>query len=175
MNRWRKALALAVVPGLGHLYLGRHWRGVLVFAVFAMAVNGMYFHLAAGESAGGEPILRFFAGACAAIWAYSVLHVAYLSRRFETKRFVERKDYHFKRGLTQYLGGLLEPARGEFLAVLKLDPMDIDARFHLGMTYLGLGERKKGVRSFKRCLTDDIDAKWKWEIETELEKMKKAR
>ena len=58
--------------------------------------------------------------------------------------------------------------------MLRLDPMDVDARFHLAMTYKALGQPRKAVKAFKRCLVDDLDAKWKWEIQTQLDELKQA-
>jgi len=166
-------LILAVVPGFGHLYVGRYWRGLLVFVIFAIAANGICFARELAPAGARETAVDLCAGAAAAIWLYSVLHVAYLSRRFERKTVAERKEYHFKRGLTQYVGGAFDEARAEFLTVLRLDPMDIDARFHLGMTCRALGERREAVQSLKRCLADDIDGKWRWEIETQLKELKR--
>ena len=165
---------LAVVPGLGHLYLGRHWRGLLVFALFALGVNGMFGCRVLTDSVLGIWVLHLCFTAAGAAWCYSVLHVAHLGRAFASKPVQERKDYHFKRGLTQYLAGAFDAARDEFRTVLKLDPMDVDARFHLGMTLQALGERRKAARAFKRCLADDIHAKWKWEVRTQLAKLGKS-
>lgn len=169
-KRWR-ALFLALVPGLGHLYLGRHWRGLLVFALFALAVNGAYFGDVVGDPATGVYVLSLCRGAALAMVAYSILHVAHLGKQFERKPVKERKDYHFKRGLTQYLGGAFDGARAEFQTVLRLDPMDVEARFHLAMTYRALGEHRKAAKAFRRCLADDLEHKWKWEAETELKKL----
>ena len=172
-RRW-KALILAVIPGFGHLYVGRHWRGLLVFAVFALAVNGMYVADVMDSSGFSLHAFSLCRGAAVAMVAYSLLHVAYLSKRFERQSVTERKDYHFKRGLAEYLAGAFDVAKTEFDAVLKLDPMDVDARFHLAMTEKALGRRREAVRAFKRCLADDLDSKWKWEIETQLKALKEA-
>ena len=165
---------LAVVPGLGHLYLGRHWRGLFVFAIFAIAVNGLYFARVANYPGTGIYVLSLCRVAGAAMWSYSLLHVAHLSGRFERRRVAERKDYHFKRGLARYLAGSFDAARSEFLTVLRLDPMDVDARFHLAMTQKALGRRRETARALKRCLADDLDAKWRWEINSELDKLDQA-
>lgn len=173
-KRWT-ALILAVIPGLGHLYLGRQWRGLMVFALFALAANGMYAAGLMGDREIGIYVFSLCRGAAVAVWLYSLLHVAYLSGRFEPARVGERKDYHFKRGLTQYLSGAFDAAKAEFLTVLKLDPMDIDARFHLAMTHQALGQRRRALRAFKRCLADDLDAKWKWEVGVQLDKARETR
>jgi tetratricopeptide (TPR) repeat protein len=170
-KRWT-AILLALVPGLGHLYLGRHWRGLGVFALFAFAVNAMFLAFEGLIDAQGS--LRLFRCGAVAAWAYSVLHVALLSRQFDQPPGVDRKDYHFKRGLSQYLAGAFEAARDEFRAVLKLDPMDIDARFHLGMTLRAMGQTQQAVRAFRRCLADDVHAKWRWEVDVQMARMKGA-
>lgn len=171
-KRW-KGLILAVIPGFGHLYLGRHWRGLVVFAIFALAVNGMYFAHELGPAETAAYAFSLCRGAAAAMLAYSLLHIAHVARLLARKPVPERKDYHLKRGLTQYVGGAFDGARAEFLSVLKLDPMDIDARFHLGMSCKALGERREAAKAFKRCLADDIDGKWQWEIETQLKELKR--
>lgn len=171
-NPW-KALGLAVVPGLGHLYLGRRGRGLFVLALFAVAANGV--HLAATLESYADIRtygLCLWIGAAVSVWLYSIAHVAYLSRRFESRRRTERKEYHFKRGLTQYLSGSFDAARGEFRTVLRLDPLDVDARFHLGMTHAALGRRRDAVKAFKRCLADDVTAKWRWEVKREIERLR---
>jgi tetratricopeptide (TPR) repeat protein len=172
--RW-KALVAALVPGLGHLLFRRHWRGLLVFALFAIAVNGMHVARLVEDPVVGDYVFSLCAGATAAVWVYSVLHVAYLGRKFETKHARERKDYHFQRGLTQYLAGTFDGAKSEFLTVLRLDPLDADARFHLGMTHQALGRRRRAIKAFKRCLADDPDAKWRWEVETQLRQLRQPQ
>lgn len=178
MRRKWAALLLAAVPGLGHLYVGRQWRGLLFFGIFALAVNGYFTGVQMTRSPTravrqvGQHVRLFCAIGAAAIWLYSVLDVARLSKQFETKPLRERKDYHFKRGLHHYLAGAFESACGEFLTVLKLDPMDVDARFHLGMTHRALGQNRRAARAFKRCLADDPDGKWKWEAEAQLKQVR---
>jgi len=174
-RRW-KALVLALIPGFGHFYLGRQWRGLFVFGLFALAVNGMYLAVGMGQGFGnvGEHVFVLCRGAAVAVWAYSLLHVAHLVRRFETRALIERKDYHFKRGLVQYLAGSFGTAEAEFRAVLKLDPTDADARFHLGMTCAALGRPRDAAKAFRRCLADDPAAKWEWEVKGQIEKLKRS-
>lgn len=168
MNKRWKAPIFALVPGLGHFYLGKHWRGLLVFTLFALGVNGAF-----GAAVMGEPLVRdLCVGAAASAWAYSVLHVSYFVRRFGREAGRERRDYHFKRGLTQYLAGRFEAAITEFLIVLRLDPMDVDARFHMGMAHAALGQRRKAIQAFRQCLADDFDGKWKWEIGVQLSQLR---
>jgi TolA-binding protein len=119
------------------------------------------------------PMYYLCRGAAMAAWLYSVLHVAHLSHRFEPRARRERRDYHFKRGLSSYLAGAYDQAAEEFHAVLKLDPLDADARFHLGMTLLARGETRAARKTFRRCLADDVSGKWRWEIETRLESIGK--
>ena len=114
-------------------------------------------------------------GVAAAAWAYSILHIAYLGKRLATKPAQERRDYHLKRGLVQYVSGAFEGAKAEFLTVLRLDPMDIDARFHLAMTHQALGQHRRALKTFKRCLADDVDAKWAWEIQTQIDKVRQGK
>jgi len=174
-RRW-KALVLAVIPGFGHFYLGRQWRGLFVFGLFALAANGMYLAIEMGQGFGdvGEEVFALCRGAAVAVWAYSVLHVAHVVRRFETRAVIERKDYHFKRGLVQCLAGSFGSAESEFRAVLKLDPADADARFHLGMTCAALGRSRDAAKAFRRCLADDPGAKWTWEVKGQLDKLKSS-
>ena len=172
-KRW-KGLILAVIPGFGHLYLGRHWPGLAVFAVFAIAVNGMYFAHEMAPDDTVEYVFSLCRGAAIAMLAYSLLHVAYVSRQFERRSVAERKDYHFKRGQQQYVGGAFDEAKSEFLTVLRLDPIDIDARFYLAMSCKALGEGREALKAFRRCLADDLGGKWHWEIETQLKELKEA-
>jgi len=171
MKHWWVAALLAIVPGLGHVYLGKFWRGLAVFFIFSFAVNGIYFAFVTGHPATSGAVFACFAGAASAMLVYSVLHTIYLSCRTETASRRERKDYHFRRGMVQYIAGAYGQARDEFEAVLKLDPMDIDARFHLGMTLSALGDRAAAAKQFKRCLSDDITKKWNWEIKRQMEQI----
>ena len=173
-KRW-KALVFAVIPGLGHLYLGRHWRALLAFTLFAIGANGMSACQALPDRVMAIYVFHLCLTASVAAWIYSVLSVYSISRGFRAKPVGERRDYHFKRGLTQYLAGSFDGAKAELLTVLKLDPMDVDARFHLGMTLKALGDWRGAAKAFKRCLADDLDAKWQWEIETALAELKQAR
>lgn len=171
MKDWRVAALLAIVPGLGHVYLGKLWRGILVFFVFSLAVNGIYFAIVTGYPVVAGGVFNCFAGAACAMFAYSILHTVYLSARKVPASIRERKEYHFRRGMVQYIAGQFQPAREEFEAVLKLDQMDIDARFHLGMTLAALGDKRLAAKHLKRCLSDDIHRKWEWEVKRQMEQM----
>jgi hypothetical protein len=169
-KRWN-ALLLAAVPGLGHLSLGRPVHGLLLFALFGLAANGFFFAFVLDPSAVRTWVLVFCGVAAAAAWGTSIIHVHRLARRHQEPHVAERKDYHLRRGLTQYVAGSFEAARDEFLTVLKLDPTDVDARFHLAMAYARAGEAHLAVKTFKRCRSDDVDGKWQWEVQRELDRL----
>jgi hypothetical protein len=169
-KRWN-ALLLAAVPGLGHLYLGRSVLGLVLFTLFGLAANGFFFTYTLDPSDIRTGVLAFCGFASAAIWLASFLHAARLAGRHQEPHVAERKEYHLKRGLTQYVAGSFETARDEFLTVLKLDPTDVDARFHLAMAYARAGEPRLAVKAFKRCRSDDVDGKWRWEVQRELDRL----
>ncbi len=180
MKRKWSVLLLTVVPGLGHIYAGRQWRGLLLFALFAIAING---YVAGTEMTRSEDRTvrergRQVRVACTVgaigVWIFALVDIARLSKQFESKPRRERKDYHFKRGLHHYLAGTYESARGEFLTVLKLDSMDADARYYLGMTHQALGNKRRAVRAFKRCLAADTEKKWNWEAKAQLKKVRRT-
>lgn len=170
MNKWNTATLLSLVPGLGHVYIGRTHRGIFVFLIFMVATNSLYLAVTMGIPSQAPEVLSLFIGSMISSLLYSLLHIIYLSRRLETKAHAQSKEYHFKRGLSKYLEGSFDAANEEFIAVLKVDPLDADARFHLAMTELRLGNRTGAEREFRRCKADDIDCKWSWEIAQQLER-----
>ncbi|MBI3270849.1 MAG: tetratricopeptide repeat protein [Planctomycetes bacterium] len=166
------AVLLSVLPGLGHILLGRCRRGLVLFTVFAVLVN--FWVVAPVLWQGGPPPVErpgLFAAA-ALVWLYSMLDAMRLVYWRERAGVVTRKKHLFLEALAAYVRNDLEGARRRLKRVLRLDRDDPTAHFYLGMVYQGEGKRWRARRCYKRSLALDETKKWRWEISTALEEMK---
>lgn len=164
------ALALSIVPGLGHLRLGRYGQGVAFFALFAAAANGVLI----GSFWQGEETawwIRIASGALAAlVFAVSTASIVKLSLLTDRAALARERDEALRRALVHYLRDELRDARRELERALRcdVDRRDADVLFHLGVVTKRLGEGRRARRHFAACLACDPTGKWRYEVETEL-------
>lgn len=162
-------VASIAVPGAGQVIIGHSLRGLSIFAVFGLAMDGVvlgFYGPVFGASADG---LVMGAGLFAILlWCYSLYDV--WRRTFGRMREGRQteKAKHFRAGLVHYLSKELDEAAREFRFVLRLDDEDLDALFYLAMALHQAGRERRARRLFKRCLALDDLEKWRDEIDLHL-------
>ncbi|MBI5368890.1 MAG: tetratricopeptide repeat protein [Planctomycetes bacterium] len=166
------AILLSVLPGLGHILLGRCVRGLVLFTAFAFFANawGVAPYV---WPAGDEPVSRpGLLAAAAVIWLYTMLDAMRIVYWRERASLARRKKNLFHDALVDYMKGDLRAARRVLRRVLRLDRDDPNAHFLLGIVYQGEGKRWRARRALKRSLVLDESRRWAWEVSRALEELK---
>jgi len=157
------------VTGLGHIYLRRYVQGVLLFAVFATALDGVLVG-ALWQGSEARIVSLVSKVAVVAVWVLGMASVLKLTVFTDRERLRKRRDEKVREGLIHYLRGENEEARVAFEEArgCDVDRTDVDVLFHLGAVAGRLGRPKQARRWFRRCLAADRSGKWRKDIEREL-------
>ena len=164
-------LVSVVIPGLGHVLLDRCVQGVLIFLLYLLTLDALV--LTAGPygkdpTSGLSRLGKAPVGAAVLVWAWAIGSSAYIGWR--RRRIAETigEDKYIREGLTHYLRDELDRAADRFVAALEINESDVDALFHLAMTYKAMRMAKEAVKTLRDCRTLDLAKKWEWEIQREL-------
>lgn len=166
------ALALSLVPGWGHVYLGRERRGLALFTLTAVLAF-LSFNLIlvyAGE-------YRMFLARAAAIaaglvWIAGIVEVWQWTAPRRLRETEERKAAFLRSGMVAYLRGELDGAEEDFRACLRLDVQDPEAILRLGVVAARRGQIRQARRLLRRAGLLDLDEKWHWEISREIQSLR---
>jgi tetratricopeptide (TPR) repeat protein len=164
-----KLLSLAgfVVPGAGHVFLGRAPRGIFLFFWFLFFVNAWL--VAPVLSAWAlSPDPKGMLAAAGVIWLYAVLDLLRILIWRNRKALDDAKRERFLGAFGLYLRGEYARARQKLKGVLRMDRDDPDAMFHIAMTYKREGIPRLAKRYFRRSLRVDPWRKWEDEVRREL-------
>lgn len=77
------AIALSIIPGIGHIVIGRYIRGIIFFFIFSFFLNGIFIGLYLYEGKASEKMAIIkISGACALlIWIYSMYNIYRLTKQ----------------------------------------------------------------------------------------------
>ena len=162
------ALLLALIPGWGHVYLGRERAG---FALFTAAAFGWFLYANVALSYRGAHEALYGRSSLALALFFTIYSVLDVLRRTSPQRLrllEEEKLRLLKDGMLSYLRGDLGGAIERLRRSLKLDAADVEAQFRLGVILARQGKRDEARAELRRSRALDIDGKWSWEIEREL-------
>jgi len=172
-----------ILPGIGHIGNGRIAVGVAFFISEVIVANCyawlvLPFYRAAEAFAAPDPTVAWKSSttiACfAVLWIGCQAHLVYLLYVRDPERFSDEKELAFREGLRYYVRNELPEAIRQFERVLRYDPFDRDAYFHLGVCFSRAGRYTKARRRFRKCVELDDDRKWAEEIVDELEQIREA-
>lgn len=173
-----------ILPGIGHISQGRIAVGVAFFLGVVAIANSyawlvLPYYGASSEFNTPDPTAAWktaLAVACfCVVWIGCQAHLLYLLYLRDPERRKDEMELAFREGLRYYLVDELPAAIGEFERVLRIDPFDCDACFHLAVCLSRAGKYRRARRRFKKCTELDDARKWAQEIGDELERMKGAR
>lgn len=169
------ATLMAVIPGWGHIVLGRCFRGVLLFFGFTVLANGVFIAPHLWTDGFGRDIAVALACAGTVYWLYAALDFIRIAFWRQLQSVRESKKRLFRDALTHYLRNDLSACRRELRTILRLDVDDADAYFHLGMCYKAMGARWRARRCFALCRAKDPDGKWAYQIREEIVDLRRMR
>jgi hypothetical protein len=166
------AIALSAVAGLGHVYLRRYVQGVVLFALFATAANGVLLG-ALWQGPEARTISLASEVALVAVWVAGLASVLRLTVFTDREKLRERRDEKIREGLVHYLKDEYGPALASFeeACACDVDRDDVDVLFHLGVVESRLGNRRRAARYFRRCLAWDPREKWRAEVKDEMARL----
>jgi hypothetical protein len=163
------AATLSLVPGWGHVYLGREAAGLLLFTLAALS---LFLFINLGLMYQGEHrllLLRISAGSLLFFWLLSLADVMRRTSPGRRRRIEEEKGRLLRAGMISYLRGELAQAEARFRECLKLDHQEVEAVLRLGVIAARSGAAGRARRWLKRARRLDLDGKWSWEIFRELQ------
>jgi hypothetical protein len=166
------ALVLSLVPGFGHVYLGRERAGLALFTLAAVGGFLVFNAFLVLESPHRLDVARASAAATAALWLGAIAHVVYLTSPRRQRRVEEEKVNLLKSGMIFFLRDEMEAAETAFRTCLKLDRGDVEALVRLGVLYARRGQAGPARRTLRRARSVDVEGKWSWEVERELQDLR---
>jgi len=157
-----------LVPGAGHVMVGRVLAGVLYALVWGGALGGLLLVITFRADLAGSYWPVFLAAA--AIVFYVAPQVALMVRLRADKRFSgsEERDQRFKSALATYLQGRLEEAESICKGLLKSDPDDVEATLQLASVARRRGDAAAARAYLTRARYLDDEGRWDFEVEREL-------
>jgi tetratricopeptide (TPR) repeat protein len=165
------AFLLSLVPGWGHVYLGRERVGLAIFSLTAASAFLLLNVVLIGR--GGRTSLSWVAGAAVVLfWAFGIADVWRRTSPARLKRIEERKSAFLRSGIIAYLRDDLAAAQADFRACLKLDSQEPEALLRLGVVLSRQGAIRSARSFLRRARALDLEEKWRWEIERELESLR---
>jgi len=175
MKKLPTLLASLPLPGMGHILMGRIAVGVAFFfgaVVLANALILVTFRVVPAPR--GRQTTVPGAGLCL-VWLGCQAHLVYLLYGTNPARHAERKEQAFREGLRHYVRHELTDATRRFQDVLRIDPLDYDAYFYLGLCLSRAGTYRRAIRCFKKCLELDDERKWADDVAEEIARARAAR
>ena len=170
--QWQALVFAILFPGLGHTALGRPGKGMALSALFFL---GGLVSVALGatleapwESDALFGALLFAVG----VYAYSLADIALHLTRAAIGRNSAERENRFRQGVIAAATGDTDAAAEALRAALAIDSTDVEAHLHLGTLYARQGRRRKARAQLRRCRKFDVEGKWDWEVDCELERLR---
>jgi hypothetical protein len=167
-------MLLAVLPGWGHILLGREGLGLSLFTGASMSaftlVNGLWIYL--GELRG--ILIGISSLALAGFLIFSLADALRLSSPLRLERLKRLRDQLLWEGSLEYLREDFLAAEQRFLECARLDLLDAEPVFRAGAASARRGERREARRLLARARRLDVERKWEWEIGNELGRLETA-
>jgi tetratricopeptide (TPR) repeat protein len=166
-----RALILAasvLLPGAGHVIIGRQFKGILIAFLYTAALMMSLFRLfvvSSDDSVMCDWVFPSSVVAGLGVWLWAFLDLFDTLYGFRRAAPRSEVDPHLRQGAIHYLRGEMSEAERELLLAAKLDPKDADVCIHLARVYQAAGQKRKCRRFLRRCRSLDADAKWAVEIE----------
>ncbi len=168
--RWLRLLSIpfGVVPGWGHIVLGKALRGYLFFLFFALFANFAVLSFVAWPALATGYVAPGCGAAAALVWLLAFADLWRLAVWRHRAALRPLKDEALREGLTKFLAGDLLAARAAYRRLVLLDREDPDGHFHLGTVAAAEGKWVEAWRHWKTCLAVDVARKWADEVHTEM-------
>jgi len=156
--------ALSVWPGLPQIWSGQEVLGLILAAVFAVALNLALVTQFIWTEAFAAGWSRFFVALAAGSWLAGLGYTLWWIWLCHPERFRVEIDRLYREATEAYLQGRWNEARRRWERILAMDETDADALMQLGTLLLRTEQPALARRAFRQCLELEGGAKWRWEI-----------
>ncbi|NUN48698.1 MAG: hypothetical protein HUU15_07705 [Candidatus Brocadiae bacterium] len=156
-----------VLPGAGHIVLGRPGRGLWMFFWVAFFANAALI-APVFDLWGASVDARGCLVAAGIVWLYAALDLLRLLFWRHRRKLEEVKREKLLSAFGFYLRGEYGRARARLKQILRMDRDDPDAHFHMALTYKREGMPRLAKRHFRLALSLDPGRKWEEEVRKEL-------
>lgn len=164
----RAILLSMMLPGLGHVLLGRPVKGMLLACAFTVCISLAVLRALFVQPAMLDAGFLCVTAAALGLWLGALWGMLRVALRPLAKLASPDLDDRFREGIRHYLTGDLKRAERTFHGLLSMDPADADAHLRLGLVYKAQGKPKQARRCLKRCTAFDPEGKWRDEVAREL-------
>ena len=162
-------LLLTLIPGMGHLWEGRDFKGLLLFSLFAACAAGVLEGALLWSGPGRTEILVMSSLGLVAVWGYAFFDIFRFAYEPLRERDRYRRSEHLREGILCFLRGDYERAEKEFLANIRLNPGDPESLFRLAVLCRVRGDLPRAKRYLRALRRNDLEEKWRWESAQEEE------
>ncbi len=168
-------MVLALIPGWGHIYLGKEFQGLVLFTLTAASgfawLNSLWIYLGAHQ-----PAVFFTAGFFTmAFCLYSLVSVFRATAPWRLERLERQRNQLLWEGMLGFLRSEYQAAEEKFIEGARLDPLDPEPLWRAGIVAARSGSPNAARRLLLKARRLDLEGKWRWEIEQELVGLEKER
>lgn len=167
-TRKRIQLVLTVLlPGSGHILSGRVSRGVILWALFFVAILGSAARVVVlNYAALSDWVLACLTITAAGVWAHAIVDFTDFTFGLGRRPDPDEVEALFRAGLIHYIRDELDEAAAQFSQAAKVTRRNPDAHVNLAHVYALQGDVRAARRSLRRCVRFDEEGQWADDVET---------
>jgi hypothetical protein len=168
-------IALSAWPGLAQIWTGQEVMGLIVAALFAVALNLAVLGSAVWTELLPPGALTFLTALAAMTWLTTLAYTVWWLWLCHPHRHRAEIDRLFREALELYLRGRWVEARDRCEAILTRNENDVEALLQLGLIHVRTGQSELARHTLRQCLEIDGGSRWKWEIQQTLRRIEPSR
>jgi hypothetical protein len=164
--------ALSVWPGLPQIWTGQEVLGLMLAALFAVALNLAVISRYVWTEAFSAGWSGAFLSLAVCAWLGGLGYTLWWVWQCHPSGHAAEIDELFREASEAYLQGRFREARRGFERVAAMDDHDADALMRLGTLFVRTDQTGLARRAFRQCLEREGGAKWRWEIQENLARLR---
>ncbi|MCA1693526.1 MAG: hypothetical protein LC749_01665 [Actinobacteria bacterium] len=163
--------ALSLWPGLPQIWSGQEVLGLILAALFAVAVNLALVARFIWTDSFAPGWVGFFSALATCIWLAGLGYTLWWVWLCHPAGHRPEIDRLYREATESYLRGQFQEARRRFEQIVAMDDNDADALMQLGTLFVRTDQSGLARRAFRQCLELEGGAKWRWEIQQALARL----
>lgn len=163
---------LSLIPGWGHLWMHRYWRGFLLFTMFFGSLNTWMMADFFQHQLASLAWSRIWLALALSIAVFSLADVLRMTLWSRSKSVQIRRRQLLKRAVLHWIRSENGQAEEVINKVLRIDPNDPVALVWAGTIDADGGRHKSAKQYFARALRADDEEKWSTGIRLELQQLR---
>lgn len=160
-------LASVLLPGAGHIAVGRQFKGFLIALIYTLTLMAALIRvllLWPEASLIRDPYFLCAAVLAICIWLWAIADLYQIIGGLGRAAPHSQVDKYLRQGTIYYLRGELLEAARQLEKASRLAPCDVDVRIYLARVYHAIGLRSKYRKLLRKCRVLDTEEKWAAEI-----------